>query len=136
LVTLNLDSINLTNMPGQDLWTVPGKCRDRRVPSFQNNIDPDTKQMSQDSTSAGVDYQLNRTSVFRVHYVHNHLRNTIEDLTFAAPDNNEGYVIGNPGEGLATLQFHKNANPNITPCCQALPKAIRQYDALEIGYDR
>jgi hypothetical protein len=132
LDTTDLGSINLKNMPGADLWTTPGSCRDRRVPSFQDAIDPNTKPMSQDSTSAGVDYQFNRTSVFTVHYVHNHLRDTIEDIGYLTPQNNEGYAIGNPGEGVATLQVHNNA----TPCCQAMPKAIRQYDALEIGYDR
>jgi len=132
LDTTNLGSLSLSNMPGQDLWTTPGTCRDRRVPSFQSAIDPNTKPMSQDSTNAGVDYQLNSTSMFSVHYTHNHLRDTIEDIGYLTPQNDEGYAIGNPGEGVATLQVHNN----LTPCCQPMPKAKRQYDALELGYDR
>ena len=53
LDTLDLGSLNLKNEPGRDLWITPGTCRDRRVPSFQNSIDPNTKPMSQDSTQRG-----------------------------------------------------------------------------------
>ena len=73
LDTLDLGSLNLSNMPGQDLWATPGSCRDRRVPSFGSDIDPDIEPMKQASTSAGVEYQLNRNSVLTVHYIHNDL---------------------------------------------------------------
>jgi Carboxypeptidase regulatory-like domain/TonB dependent receptor/TonB-dependent Receptor Plug Domain len=132
LDTLDLASLNLTNKPGTDVWTTPGTCRDRRIPSFQSAIDPNTKPMSQDSVSTGIDHQLNSTSMLTVHYVHNNLRDTIEDIGYLTPQNNEGYAIGNPGKGVATLQFHNNA----TPPGQAMPLAIRKYDALEIGFDR
>ena len=37
LDTLDFGSLNLSNMPGRDLWVTPGACRDRR---FQAEVDP------------------------------------------------------------------------------------------------
>jgi Carboxypeptidase regulatory-like domain/TonB dependent receptor-like, beta-barrel len=132
LDTLALDTLNLGNKPGRDLWTNPGSCRDRRVASFQDEIDPTTEPMSQDSTSAGVEYQLSGTSVLTVHYIHNDLRQTIEDIGFLNAEGNEGYAIGNPGNGLTEFQFPTGLTPPRQP--NPLPK--RQYDALEVGYNR
>ena len=132
LDTLDVSNLNLSNMPGADLWQTPGSCRDRRVPSFGDSIDPNTKPMSQDSLSGGVEYQLNRNSVFSVRYIHNNLRRTIEDIGAVDAQGNEVYVIGNPGEGNAVFQDPSGA----TPVGQAMPKPKRQYDALEVGYSR
>jgi hypothetical protein len=132
LDTLALDTINLNNMPGTDLWVVPGSCRDRRVPSFQNEIDPDAKPMSQDSFSAGVEHQLGRNSALIVHYTHNALRETIEDIGFLNAEGDEGYLIGNPGRGATAVQFPSGS----TPLGQATPKPKRVYDAVDIGYTR
>ena len=132
LDTLNLSSLSLSNRPGTDLWVNQGSCRDRRVPSFQDEIDPDIRPMSQDSFSGGVEYQLNRNSVLSVHYIHNNLRETIEDIGFLNAQGDEGYIIGNPGLGLAEFQFSTGA----TPGGQAVPRPKRQYDALELGYNR
>ncbi len=132
LDTLDLASLNLTNKPGRDLWVTPGSCRDRRVPSFKGNIDPDTKPMSQDSSSAGLEYQLNRGSVLTVHYIHNKLRDTIEDVGFLNAAGDEGYLISNPGRGLTKFQFPTGR----TPSGQVTPLAQRKYDALELGFNR
>ena len=132
LNTLDLGSLNLTNTPGPDLWITPGTCRDRRVPSFQNSIDPNTKPMSQDSTSAGLEYQLGKSSVLTAHYIHNNLRTTIEDIGFLDPTGNEGYIYANPGEGLTKYEFPTGK----TPPGQLTPKPKRKYDALELGYSR
>ena len=71
----------------------PGSCRDRRVPSFQDEIDPEIRPMSQDSLSLGFEHQLNRDSVLTVHYIHNDLRDTIEDIGFLNAQGDEGYLI-------------------------------------------
>jgi hypothetical protein len=132
LDTLNLSSLNVNNLPGQDLWVNPGSCRDRRVPSFQNEIDPEIRPMSQDSLSLGFEHQLNRDSVLTVHYIHNDLRDTIEDIGFLNAQGDEGYLIGNPGRGSTAVQFATGA----TPPGQPTPLAKRQYDALELGVSR
>jgi hypothetical protein len=97
-----------------------------------DRIDPDIKPMSQSSTSAGVEYQLNSRSVLSVHYVHNDLIRTIEDLG-ALINGNEVYFIGNPGEGSSTIT-PTSAAP-LTPAF-ATPKPKRQYDAVEVGVNR
>jgi hypothetical protein len=129
LDTLDFGSLNLNNMPGQDLWITPGTCRDRR---FQAEIDPDLKPMRQSSVSGGVEYQLGRNGVLTAHYIHNDLLETIEDIGFLTPAGDEGYVIGNPGRGLTALQYPTGA----TPAGFTTPRPKRQYDALEVGYNR
>ena len=132
LDTLDLGSLNLNNTPGADLWVTPGSCRDRRVPSFQDEIDPGIEPMSQDSTSAGVEYQLNANSMISAHFIHNDLRETIEDIGFLNALGDEGYLIGNPGVRDTAIQFPTGA----TPLGQPTPRPKRQYDALELGFNR
>ncbi|MEQ1759322.1 MAG: TonB-dependent receptor [Vicinamibacterales bacterium] len=138
LDTLNLSSLSLANMPGRDLWqttnlggtTPAGQCRDRRVPSFADSIDPDLKPMRQSSTSAGLDFQLGGNSVLTVHYIHNDLLQTIEDLGVLDAQGNEVYVIGNPGKG-DPIQPVSGATGSFIQ-----PKPKRQYDALELGWSK
>ena len=132
LDTLDLGSLNLDNMPGRDLWVNPGSCRDRRVPSFGQDIDPDLEPMRQSSTSGGVEYQLGNNSVITAHYIHNDLLETIEDVGFLNAEGDEGYLISNPGKRQASIQFPTGA----TPLGQPVPRPVRTYDALEFGYSR
>ena len=88
-------------MPGRDLWTGSGSCRDLRVPRFET-IDDETKPMSQDSYSAGFDFEVNPRTVATFHFVHNNLNRTIEDLG-ALVGGNEVYLLGNPGEGTTSI---------------------------------
>ncbi|MQA31017.1 MAG: TonB-dependent receptor plug domain-containing protein [Luteitalea sp.] len=131
LDTLDVTSLNLSNMPGRDLWrpAEPNSRRDRRAPSI-NNVDPDIEPMYQDSVNAGVEYQLNPTSVLGVHYIHNDLKQTIEDLG-AIVNGNEEYVIGNPGSGLGAIT---PVSGRTLPF--ATPKPKRTYDALELTFSR
>ncbi len=131
LDTTDLGSLNLNNMPGADLWTTAGSCRDRRVPSFAGSIDPDIQPMRQSSFSAGTEYQLNRNAVFTVNYIHNDLLQTIEDLGALDAQGNEIYVIGNPGSGLG-LDTPTAGQTPIFPT----PKVKRQYDAVSLGYEK
>ena len=129
LDTLDFGSLNLNNMPGRDLWVTPGTCRDRR---FQAEVDPSIKPMRQSSASGGLEYQLGRNGVITAHYIHNDLLETIEDIGFLTPQGDEGYVIGNPGAGLSALQYPSGG----TPLGFATPRPKRQYDALELGYNK
>lgn len=132
LDTTDIGSLNLSNMPGKDLWnpSVPNSYRDRRVPNF-DSTDPAIKPMYQDSTSVGMEYQLGSNSTMGAHYIHNQLGRTIEDLG-GLVDGNEVYVIGNPGGGeLGTITPTSGATKPF-----ATPKAVRTYDALELTYSR
>jgi hypothetical protein len=137
LDTLDLNSLSLSNMPGQDLWTTAGSCRDRRVPSFgtqegvATRIDPNLKPMRQSSFNVGTEYQLNRNSVLSIHYLRNDLLDTIEDLGALDAQGNEIYVIGNPGSGLGAITPTAGLTAPF-----ATPKAVRQYDALQLEFAR
>lgn len=133
LNSLDLNSLSLSNLPGNDLWfSNPGSCRDRRVASFGGDIDPDIQPMRQSSLSGGMEYQLNRNAMLTARYVHNDLLETIEDIGFLNADGDEGYLIGNPGKRATAIQFPTGG----TPSGFATPRPKRQYDALELGYSR
>jgi hypothetical protein len=129
-------SANYDNAPGRDLWKPGGAntasgCRDRRGDSI-NNVDPNLKPMSQDSYSAGFDFEVNPRTVATIHFVHNNLNRTIEDLA-GLVDGDEVYVIGNPGEGLSETNL-ASSSPATGPF--PTPKPKRQYDAVELGISR
>jgi hypothetical protein len=135
---------NYDNAPGRDLWrpggaTTASGCRDRRGHSI-DAIDPNLKPMSQDSFSAGFDFEVNERTVATVHFVHNNLVRTIEDLA-GIVDGDEVYVIGNPGEGFTEMTLASSspltAGGTLTsPGSFATPKPMRQYDAVEFGISR
>ena len=88
--------------------------------------------MYQNSTSVGVEYQALANTVFTVHFVHNNLPRTIEDIGALDANGDEAYVIGNPGEFLSEFE----APSGTTPLGQPMPKPKRQYDAIELGVTR
>lgn len=130
LDTLDIGNLNLSNMPGRDIWGSSTGFRDLRATNFENT-DPNIKPMFQDSTNLGVEYQLNPTTALSVNLVHNILTRTIEDFS-ALIDGNNVYEIGNPGEGIATIY------PASYPATAdfAMPKPKRQYDGLEVSLSR
>ena len=131
LDTLDLGSINIDNMPGRDLWGGPNGFRDFRGNSIEAT-DPNIKPMYQDSFNGGLDFQVGARTAIGVHYVHNNLGRTIEDLG-ALVNGDSIYVIGNPGEGdnlITPPSYPDFTDPFPTP------KAKRQYDALELTWER
>jgi hypothetical protein len=130
LDTLDIDSLNLGNMPGRDLWGSATGFRDLRQ-TFIRNTDPDIRPMYQDSLNGGVDLQLSGTTALGIHYVHNNLGRTIEDMG-SIVDGDSVYVIGNPGEGRNTITppAYHNTAPFPTP------KPKRQFDAVEVTFER
>jgi hypothetical protein len=131
LDTLDIGSLNTSNMPGRDLWGGPNGYRDFRGNSIQNT-DPNIKPMYQDSFNGGLDFQVGARTAVGVHYVHNNLGRTIEDLG-ALVNGDAIYVIGNPGEGANTIT--PPSYPDYTAPF-ATPKPKRQYDALELTWER
>jgi len=131
LDTLDINSLNLSNMPGNDLWGGPTGFRDLRATAILNT-DPNIKPMYQDSFNGGVDYQLSGTTALGVHYIHNNLGRTIEDMG-ALVNGDSVYVIGNPGEGQNTITpaSYPAATQNFPT-----PRPKRQYDALELTLER
>ena len=128
LDTLDVNSLNLSNMPGRDLW---GGVRDRRVPNF-DTIDPDLKPTFQDSTNLGLEYQLNSTTAIGVNYVHNKLTRAIEDVGSLDASGNEIYFAANPGEGVAAMRLLRTGLTGP----YATPTPLRQYDAVDFTINR
>ena len=131
LDTTDVFNLNLTNMPGRNLWdpSTAGSFRDRRVPNF-NTVDPNIKPMFQDSINYGIEYQVNPSTVFTATIVHNKLTRTIEDLG-GLVNGNEVYIIGNPGEGSTAITPTSGRTKPF-----ATPTPLRQYDALEMTIGR
>jgi hypothetical protein len=130
LDTLDINSLNLSNMPGRDLWGSSTGFRDLRGTNFENT-DKQTKPMYQISTTAGLEYEMSPTTVLTVNYIHNNLNRTIEDFS-ALIDGDNIYSIGNPGEGFASIY------PAAFPATKdfPMPRPKRQYDAVELGLSK
>jgi hypothetical protein len=126
----NVAATNGTNLPGKNLWSdVSGSSRDRRVPNFDTVI-PGIKPMFSQLTNIGTEIQLSPTMVFRAGYVRNSLGRTIEDLGVLV-NGDEVYYYGNPGEGGATITPTSGKTQSF-----ATPKAVRNYNALELSLTR
>jgi len=130
LDTTDISTLNLSNMPGRDLWGSPTGFRDLRATNFENT-DPNTKPMYQTSTTVGLEYELNATTLLTANYIHNNLSRTIEDYS-ALVNGDNVYSIGNPGEGQAAIY------PAAYPATAnfPMPRPKRQYDAVELGVSR
>ena len=105
------------------------RTTDFRHPSFGSDaIDPDLKPMKLQEMTFGIDHQLNDAMSIGIHYVHKQVDRAIEDTGALDANSNEIYVVANPGEGLTELA---NINPRV-----ALPKAVRDYDSIEIAFEK
>ena len=127
---LDLSNVNLSNMPGRDLFGGPLGYQDLRGTSIQNT-DPAIKPMYEDSFNAGWDYQLSARTGIGVHFVRSSLGRTIEDMG-STVNGSDIYVIGNPGEGenlITSATYPATAD-------FATPKAHRVYDALELSFEK
>ena len=130
LDTTDVFSLSGTNLPGRNLWTPEaGSFRDRRVPNF-DTVDPNIKPMSQDAMNAGAEYQLKGNQTLTVNYTHSNLRRTIEDLG-VLENGDEVYKYVNPGEGIAATMVPSGLTTEF-----ATPKPKRQYDALEVSWQK
>jgi hypothetical protein len=114
-------------------------------------VAPGVKPYRQHEYVAGVDYQLNRNWALEARYDRRRLDHAIEDASLADPNNFEMYTIVNPGEGVnKTIDGYAKfldslgsaygiqdfafsaANFGTCPTCPNNPKAIRNYDGVEI----
>jgi hypothetical protein len=117
-------------------------------------VAPGVKPYRQHEYVVGWDYQISPSFAFEARYDRRRLDHVIEDASLSDPDWGETYAVVNPGEGVnSTLDGYANyltslgqafgvagwafnadpANPFGTcPSCPAMPKAIRDYDGLEL----
>ncbi|MBP1634627.1 MAG: hypothetical protein H6Q10_1201 [Acidobacteria bacterium] len=120
------------NAPGRFLEQV-----DYRIPSNDpehpeaGGIDPNLKPFRQQELVFGVEHELTPRTAVSARYVHKQVDRAVEDVGIMVPGYGEVYWIANPGEGVATY-----IEKDTCPTCPALPKAQRDYDALELKLSR
>ncbi len=137
-----LDDPNLVNTnQGRptDPTKLPGKLIevvDYRIPSndpSQHLIDPNLMPMKQRMIDVGYEFSIGPTLVASARFTDRRLLHAIDDIGYVSP-NGEVYNIGNPGFGIV-------ANPQnwlnwMGPGIPTTPKAVRNYDALELRLDK
>jgi len=98
-------------------------------------IDPDIKPYTSREFGATLSRALSDRLVLSARYVRKDLLKAIEDIGVLDAEESEQYVIGNPGFGL-TRNDPQNIYNGKTPNGNFLvPKAVRQYDAVEFRLD-
>jgi hypothetical protein len=98
----------------------------RHVSFGSDYIEPDLKPMTMQEAALGLEHQLSPLFALGVRYVHKQLDKAIEDTGALDANQNEIYVIANPGFGLTAF-----AHPGVP-----YPKAVRDYDSLEFTFDK
>jgi hypothetical protein len=117
-------------------------------------VSPGVKPYRQHEYVAGWDYEIKRGWDFEARYDRRRLDHVIEDSSLSDPDWGEIYTIVNPGEGVNKtvdgygqylnslgqsfgfpgMAFNADPDNPFGTCggCPALPKAIRNYDGVEL----
>ncbi len=139
LDTLDIFNIDLTNMPGRNLWPY-GEVRDYRGDGHEE-LDVNLKPMSSDLINFGVDYEIVPQVVFSARYTRNKLNRTIEDMAILDETGSEAYFYGNPGEGA---NLYAGSVSGLTcvdelpggACGFRMPKPERIYNAMELSLSR
>ncbi len=95
--------------------------------------DPNLKPYGQREFSATLDHQLANRLIASARFTHKSLIRSIDDIGVLDADDNEVYLIGNPGEGLTrdTKSVYGAKTPNGKEFL--VPKATRDYDAIEFS---
>ena len=104
----------------------------RAVSLGSDAIDPDLKPMKSMETSFGLEHQLSAVTAVSARYVHKQLLRAVDDTGSFTADG-EVYVIANPGFGLTQTACGADLGCS-TPV--ALPKAKRNYDAIEFAFQK
>src|SRR6185295_11469091 len=95
-------------------------------------VDPNLKPMESIEYNLGIQQELSNTLAVGIRFVNKHLNRAIEDVgvhnVHADGSESEDFFIANPGSGVA--QKILAASGCLT--CPAMPKATRDYKALEL----
>ncbi|HBY58395.1 MAG TPA: hypothetical protein DEH78_01145 [Solibacterales bacterium] len=123
----DITKIRPGNTPGRLIesvdWRIPSNAPDN------NTIDPNLKPMRSRLFDFGFEHSMNAGLVASARFSHRTLDRTIEDVGTLTPQG-EVYYIANPGFGLVANP--KTWEPGVPPT----PKAVRDYNALELRLDK
>ena len=115
-------------------------------------VAPGVKPYRQHEYVGGVDYQIAKNVALEARYDRRRLDHVIEDSSLADPNLFELYTVVNPGEGVnRTIDGYANYLTSLGPAfgvpgmafnsispfgtcptCPPMPKAIRNYDGVEV----
>jgi hypothetical protein len=134
LDTPNWQSLDPSGCPPACPGTLLDGPIDFRHPSNapgDETLDPDIKPMKLQEVAFGVERELGKHLAMGARYIHKQIDRAIEDVGQLDADGNEIYTIGNPGFGAAADVLL----PDGTRATD-FPKAVRDYDALELTIDK
>ncbi len=122
----------------RSLTCVPPNCPGRlilgpvdfRHPSL-DAIDPDLDPFQVRETAVGLEHELTSLIGLSVRYLHKNVVKAVEDVGALDEQQNEIYTIANPGFGRAATFY-----PAGSTQAMAFPKAVRDYDGVEITVRR
>jgi hypothetical protein len=97
----------------------------------ENTVDPGLDPMKMQEAAFGIERELNSRMAVSARYVHKQIDKAIEDVGALDAQQNEIYKIANPGYGDAATFFPAGGTTAL-----AFPKAVRDYDALELTFDK
>jgi hypothetical protein len=97
----------------------------------EETIDPGLDPMKMQEAAFGIERELNARMAVSARYVHKQIDRAIEDVGALDANQNEIYKIANPGFGDAAQFFPAGGTTALS-----LPRAVRDYDALEVAFDK
>jgi hypothetical protein len=97
----------------------------------RNGIDPGIGQMRLEEAVVGAEREIASNLSVTARYIHKQLDRALEDIGTRDAQGSEVYTIGNPGFGRAATSYPSGAASPVP-----LPRAKRDYDAVEVGLDR
>lgn len=123
---------NVNALTLQQVLALPNTLTlDFRVPSndpSDNRIDPDLDAARTSEVTVGFEHEMWRNFVVAARYTHKQVDRAIEDVGFFDNIGNENFFIANPGRGIV--------GQPVASGIPATPEAERDYDALEIRFDK
>jgi hypothetical protein len=96
---------------------------------YLDGIDPAIKPILSREFTAASEHRFRQNMIGSVRYTHKHLVRGIEDIGTLDAEENEVYIIGNPGFGATSDKILAPSGDPFTP------KAKREYDGVEFRFD-
>jgi len=104
----------------------------RHVGLGSDYIDPDLKPMQMQEAVAGIEREVASNLSVSARYVHKWLVRAIDDTGSVDAQQNEIYIIANPGEGLTSTAYTFSDGSGTV----AMPKPKRKYDGVELALNK
>ena len=134
LDSLDLTSLSLSNPSalGAPITLYDNRSIPVNAQGEWEGIDPDIKPYASREITIGLDRRIGSRLTLGARYTHKALLRAIEDIGVLDANDNEVYIVGNPGFGLT--RNPRSVYGGKTPNGQEwlVPKATRTYDAVEV----